>query len=74
MEYTEIRAKLYDTGGFSYVSIWGGKSTNQFSSLHNGWYNVTLDIGFLSGLGEYTIHLKAIDKAGNELTYDVHGG
>ena len=68
--YADIRARIYDVGGFSMVKISGPGGTVTFSSLHNGWYNTTIDVGFWEAATEYTIKLDAKDTAGNELKYD----
>ncbi len=68
--YADIRARIYDVGGLSSVKISGPGGTVTFSSLHNGWYNTTIDVGFWEAATEYTIKLDAKDNAGNELTYD----
>ncbi len=68
--YADIRARIYDVGGFSSVKISGPGGTVTFSSLHNGWYNTTIDVGFWEAATEYTIKLDAKDTAGNELKYD----
>ena len=49
------------------ISDCNGSSVT-FSSLHNGWYNTTIDVGFWEALGEYTIELEAKEDVGNILT------
>ena len=68
--YAEIRSKIYDVGGFSKVLISGPQGTVRFSSLHNGWYNTTVELSIWDVLNQYTVRLNAEDSAGNTLTYD----
>ncbi len=71
-EKCEIRARVYDAGGIGNLWIYHDNfgDFHSFKASNNGWYNITLDIGWGAGLGEYTIHMEAWDIAENHLMYN----